>query len=679
MSTRRTVSALVLGIAAIVVANAPRAFGQSPCDLAMITDRAGRLDDAYDLYAQLLESKPPPPCAVTGIESVSERRARAQTLVAEARTAKARNDTAGAMAKLGEALKIDPSSKDATALLTDLGGPKPGYEVAEKLFDAGYKDEARAEARRIAKDVAPGTDIPERLRSEWFVKAALGDLVGTLTPGFLFALLLLPVVVVLLYSRHRHPARVAIERLANPSKDLEIGAGLTDMLVDEIQSNGTGRSLEWVSDAVTEQELDVADVLGDQWKWVNALLSKVAARRLVTVKGDASVLAAQDDSKKCEVALTLNVVDHAHRVVGTKTFRRSGTTDAASLFWSLVPQAGSWVTWVLATETNAVRAWAPLGTQDWRSWGLFRLGIWYYDHYEDEKARACFLDAIARDPGNVAARLNLASLDVRDPQRWDIAIERLNTLEQLIPADRRRTDSVWYRAQYSHSVALLERSTHGESATENDRDRVAARDHAIGLVRAIAETQLRLEAPDRPARRADPAGLSERERQDLKALLDSTEGIAATLLASILVRCGQSPAIDPQPRAPRNAALTGLANLRVADANVDDVLGLLLGLRSDGHLPGPAHYNLACLYARAFGNATGTQVTAYLEPMLSHLRLGVEARASLIAKARDKDPAFDAVRNDPDAKRRFLAFLASLDPAKPSSSDLAEWTLVAVA
>jgi tetratricopeptide (TPR) repeat protein len=673
--TRGRARAVAVGAAAVITfVGAAPAFGQSPCDLANGTVTTGRLDVAHDMYSALLKSPSPPACAATGLKSVAARQASAQILVAQARTAKELGDKAGAVAKLAAALKIDPSSREAQTLVAAIAGtPTDAYLGAEALREAGYVDEARAEAQRIAKEVVPGTAIPDNLRGPHRWTAPLDAFVATVTSGSVAAGLVIIAIALLLLVRWRVRPRVTIETFADPSKDLAIGAALTDKLVDEIQSSGTGRSFEWVSDAVAEPDLKIADALGEQWKWLGAIVNRVARPRLITVNGEASVWTSTGESAMTEATLTLKIINHKHRIIDSRSFRQRRAADPAALLLSLLPVAGAWVNWTLADKTRAVRTWSMLGTKDWRSWGQFRQGFWHQEHGELEAARGCYLDSIATDVDNVAAWLNLASLDTRLPKSRDAAIERLNVVARSIPAANRRTNTLWYRAQYMRCVALLERSTQKTPTSCGEDDRTTAREQALDLVRNIGAVQAQLQRP-----RAALASLTSREVDDLRTLVDANEGRAVSLLASVLVASGQWPPIDPQPNQTRDESLACLARLE-GDVTVENVLRLLFGLRSDATLSTSAHYNLACMYARAFCHSNkedGPTVGDYLEPMLRHLERGVEASPANVVEARDRDPAFAAVRANTAANAKFTRLLDSLIPAKPEIVSPDEWQLV---
>lgn len=675
----RTVSrTLLLGLTIMLggVA-APASSAESPCDLAVLNAAAGRLGVAHSLYDEVLKAKSPPPCALTGLATVVDRQTQAQLLTAQAKSAADQGDKTGAISKLGEALKIDPSSADAsTVLYTFSGDSKDPYRGALALLRAGYPDEARAEARKVAVDKGLGRDLPTELKAGHDWKRRFDDFVAWLTsalPAVGIPLIVLYVAVAGVVRVFRRP-KVSIEPLVDPSSSLAIGAGLTNMLIDEMQSNGTGSNLERVNDGVADTGIDLADVLGDRWKWLTAVATKVTSRRLVVVKGDAFVLTSTDDPKMAEVGITLNVISHQRQVVATKSFiARSSITSATNLLLSLLPMAGAWATTTLADKTKAAHKHVMLGTNNWQSWGKFRQGVWYHDRGDRDTARARYLDALAADAKNVGAWTNLASLDVRKPEGWGLAIERLGIVERLILEDR-EANVVWYRALNLRAVTLLHRSTAtNRSAEERAADEADARRAALELVRSIARARNELK---HVVRAPAFAHLHEAQEADLKNVVHSTAEVAVTLLASTLVHPDALPPVDPASAGNRQACFAALATLR-DDVRVERVLGLLKGLRSDAELPGPAHYNLACLYARAFGlTATPAQRTAYVDTMMLHLGRGVEASTNLAVWARDTDPAFAKIREDAAANERFVTFLNKLAPSTQAAPALDSWKLV---
>jgi tetratricopeptide (TPR) repeat protein len=692
----RRVGTFAATLAAFALASgfaSTRAVAASTCDLADITAAAGRLDVAHQLYAELLKSKKPLPCAAVGLAQVAENQAAAQRLVAVATTAEELGHHDEALAKATEAVQVDPSSPDAASLVQSLGGVNTDpYAAAQRLLAADYGDEARAEARKAA--IGSAVPIPRSLKARrdqsW--KKRFDDWLGWLTSAAPFLSIL--GIILLIAVRHVRRPQVHVIAFPNPSDEVSMGAGLTDMLLDEMQSNGTGRNLERVIDDVAEPYLDLTASLGDRWKWLSPVLRSLGPRQVITVKGDAFILHVGDDSHPAEAGFTLNIIS-GRRVVATKTFIDSapGKT-AADILSFRIPLAAAWVITTLAQLTRAARQRPMLGTSDWHSWGRFRQGVWHHNHKEDAQARTSYLRAIEADYRNVGAWLNLAALDVREPTGWSTAIERLEVVASLLPVDRRSTDPNWYRTLNLRAVTLLHRATHcsGQPSQAQRADRDEALKSALALVKglALASSQLDLHPSER---RGEFARLSTAEADDLRYLVSDTEGIAITLLASVLVEPNQRPSLCLAPNYTAARARELLVDLGGEDVTVDNVLCLLAGLfRSDrladgiteafAVLPGPAHYNLACVYARAYAVAAdAAEKKAYYGAMEQGLRRGLEARPELAVWARDSDPAFECLRaagSGASIRDKFMMLVNSLVLKETSVSGTDEWILTLV-
>jgi hypothetical protein len=582
-----------------------------------------------------------------------------------------------------QALREDPSSPEANAFLEQLTGTDPSnpYAGAEELLEAGYEDEARKKAQEVAAET--GAAIPPDLQDDSFEgfvdKQKVDDAIDwAASMAVLLAIVgvVLAIPVVLIRRASQRPL-VMIEKLDDPAKDAPIGQALTDMLVDELESSGSGGTLERVQDAPVAQDLDVKAVLGDRWEWLSAVLTRIAARRLVRVRGDAFVLDSTEKPAKAQVGLTVNVIDHRGQVVETRTFRVTGEGTAKTVLPGLVPLAAAWVTDALARKTKATTERSMLGTTKWRSWGRFRQGVWFHTRGDRDTARVRYLDAIEEDGCNIGAWLNLANLDVRDEKGWDTAIERLEVVASLVNEQAKPCETLWFRALYLRAVTKLHRST-SEKRTPAQRqsDREGAIRDAVMLVRlmAVAHLQLASPTPTPPFAALDAA-----QRDDLRNLIDTTDLIAVSLLASALVNDRDVPPADFTPPAglDRRSAFLWFA-VMPNRPTAASVLTRMAALRDGRPLPVPAEYNLACLYARAFSNAADApdQREEFLTCALRHLERGVEGSRAQADDARNDDVAFDAIRKDPAAKAKLVETLDKVFPPAAPTSSTDGWKLV---
>jgi hypothetical protein len=276
------------------------------------------------------------------------------------------------------------------------------------------------------------------------------------------------------------------------------------------------------------------------------------------------------------------------------------------------------------------------------------------------------------------------------------------------PSEAAPRDPLWYRVRTIEIVALLNRnalSYRPDRATSDERDRERAHHLALQLVRELARMQRRFEHPLWGPRR--------RERlDDLHQLVDATEDYAVALLAGSTWRQGSALEPDPPPERDRRGSLVELADLPATRAprllrparpsrarSTDDVLRLLAGLRIDPRVAVPAgprhaarrwlqhirtrmdphapdlgrlrpdpadkcppawpheaispraHYNLACLYARA-----STDDPSLADTALRHLRYGV-AHAPKRARWASEDPELEPLRTCPATQERFARVL----------------------
>jgi tetratricopeptide (TPR) repeat protein len=620
---RRTVTALAA--ASLALAVVPAATAAVPCDPADALLAAHRLDDASKLYAELLKVSPPPDCAVTGLVAVGKEQAKAQQLVAEALKAEEEGDPDEALVLARQAVDTDKTSLVASAL----------YEKLNKSSKFSLK--------------------------KWFDDAA-----GWLTSAvpFLGPLLVLLALLLTRLVRRRLPPLVNVEKFEDATKDLAIGVGLTDMLVDEIQSDDSSGSVERVTNDPSSSAVDVSEILGTKWKGVAALLRVLSWHRVINVRGDVFVITG-DDPKKPQCGVTINVVGGRH-IISTRTFRvrDHGGSEGEQLF-SVIPYAGAWVAETLASQRSLAKP-PPPSEKDWRSWGYFRQGVRHHENNQVDKARSLYVKSIEAEANSVAAWLNLVSLDVRNEKDWPRALRRLDVVNKLIDDDLKPADANWHRALYWRTVTLL----------HQQKSPVQALECAVELVHHVARSSLAF-IGTRPS--AAHTGLNTNPQLDLQRLVYNMEGRSVALLAAAMVENGELPALEgPVVSFDRVKALTTLADLKAADVHVDDVLGLLHGLYDRTGMPSSARYNLACTYARAFGLAkSADDKKHYLDRAMADLEAGVEGRQDWVDWAREKDTAFKAVRDDPAAKRRFLEILDQADTSKPATSEDTEgWTVL---
>ncbi|HEY7199629.1 MAG TPA: tetratricopeptide repeat protein, partial [Candidatus Dormibacteraeota bacterium] len=151
---------------------------------------------------------------------------------------------------------------------------------------------------------------------------------------------------------------------------------------------------------------------------------------------------------------------------------RNGSTDRPEMLYPLAFPVAVWAFWKLTPD-----AWR-LGTSQWQSYALFGMGEDYDANGQVEQAERCYLRALACDPENLPARLNLASmwlmsstgsvtgeadavLGGHDEASW--AERELRRIQRAAATARERPgggsepDSFWYRAQYVLAASAARR------------------------------------------------------------------------------------------------------------------------------------------------------------------------------------------------------------------------------
>jgi len=171
--------ALLLLAGAYLLATAVVAVA-APCDraeqLAAIDLTAARAE-----YVKLLGEQNPPECATAGFSTVAVRRRQVDDLLARAEDEVALKRRAEAVKLVASARVIDPSSDRAQTVLAALAAPpdtpKPApsaFAGAQALLDAGYRDQARELAGKVATDKglpippqfsAPDESVPARVKT----------------------------------------------------------------------------------------------------------------------------------------------------------------------------------------------------------------------------------------------------------------------------------------------------------------------------------------------------------------------------------------------------------------------------------------------------------------------------------------------------------------------------------
>jgi tetratricopeptide (TPR) repeat protein len=229
-----------------------------------------------------------------------------------------------------------------------------------------------------------------------------------------------------------------------------------------------------------------------------------------------------------------------------------------------------------------------LGTDDWQSYAAFGIGSEWQQLGDHEKASAHYRKALAYDPENRAALVNLAKLELwkaaekeeaaeteGEQVRKDAEQERQqwrDRLKKVRKLSSRRTpshhcDPFWYRASYILAADRANHASHDQ--LERRLWRWAACELLLELERGIRD--------------------DDRRTCGIAGFLRSVEAEVCVLLAGALTMGGAGPAGAANPY-DRRELLNALQSRKV-DA------GRLVAYAQNLEMGPRARYNLACYYA----------------------------------------------------------------------------------
>jgi tetratricopeptide (TPR) repeat protein len=211
-------------------------------------------------------------------------------------------------------------------------------------------------------------------------------------------------------------------------------------------------------------------VLPAGWAWmqaVPALLSRLSTRPTLRVTGQLHRPGQQ--GLGATLFISKSSVTVSSHTLWEKDFRdgsnAAGTTDGDAS--ALAEAAAVWLIFHLNAGPRRFfgkPAEAPrlVGTADWRSYALFRAGVRYAEGGSGAAAERCYSRALARDPANRAARVNLASRFIaRDEE-----VRAIGHLERALRECEDEDDAVRYPALYALAVARF----HAGEFAQAERD-----------------------------------------------------------------------------------------------------------------------------------------------------------------------------------------------------------------
>lgn len=653
----------LLGAAALAAADATTAAADecSAADALLDSGAVAQVQQAAAEYGRILAATPGSACAAAG-------GAVAGDLVAAVDLHRAGQDRA-MLVQLADAIRLRPQARVPAELLPPADADR-GFRTAAALERAGFHDAAVQVLQQTVTaqpDATPPADV----------RGALNDVRPAHRPPWLAETwqnvsdwLTLALVAAFLVSvagwetwRWRRGSRLLIGTFTC-SDGSGSGIGFAAAVGDCLQRMGevrTGqrpdRIAKWGDPITVPTGLAALPQAG----LISALLELVSQ---FLPSSDRSLTGTLHLHPSGVVGASFSLETRSHRVLDGDAVWSSayglppaatGSIDRSEVLYPLAYPVAVWAFWKLAEHPE------KLGTSSWRSYALFGMGSDFDAAGDPETAQRCYLQALADDPANLPARLNLASmwlaappsaeceLDGRNRATWargeleTIRDTRAESWEWALPPDvfqRRGPDGFWFRAQYvltSHTghrqLAEWQAGSVGEAAAESKR---LATDLVVGIQQALA---------------AEPADDGDRTFQ---SFLRDIQAPAMILWAGVRMLEGGSPAADLAAATelvglPERAFHRRLAEL-VATAPMSPAFVIAV---CEAHLPMPARarYNLACYHAVAAMLACreGRSPAPEHEAALLQLRLAAPGLNRSMLLQAGHDPCFADLAASPYA------------------------------
>lgn len=604
----RRVAAVLL--AAALLGPATAAVAAEDCSraerLATIDLTAARAE-----YVDLLASGAPPACAEPGLRKVSESQRAVAALVIQAEDESVLGRDAEALGFVAQALDLDPSNGPARTLLTTMaakGAPPEastsGFEGAQALWDAGYKTEAREQARKVAAD--KGLAIPTELRPPdpsvaSRVQGVVAD-VATYASALAIVFVILAALVAVVVKAWSWAVRRRFINLgtftcqptaAEPTGDL-IKAVVAEEFAAAAKASNTFR----VVDAGAVELPDFLDV-PDQLKPFAKLLQVLFRRAVLTLSATARDRGGGQWQVTGQIATRRRVKRQETFEVPASAGSDPSVVGVFLAAWALCAM-GSLIGWKLRRRSY------PLGTTSWKSLASVRLA----DHADSTDQEEEHLHrSLAQDHRNVVALARLGFIETdpgADEAKYQAGLDHLAAAARLLesqPTQRPRLlrgwprragvewEPLWFQISYLRTVALLHRyyTTKARKRPSDRTDLKAASTEGLALARAIASTRLSVHGRWRRFAVRTP------RRHELATMLDADTEYYLGVLAGALVES------VPAPGPADGKALHGKALWKwLADFQTNRDLDQLL-LQATTESPDSsvrALYNVACVWTR---------------------------------------------------------------------------------
>jgi hypothetical protein len=556
--------------------------------------------------------------------------------------------------------------------------------AAKALADAGLDSAANTELQ-AAIEKNPNLDVPDELASpsrrepDW--RAFIGEWgprLRTAAEALIYALAAVALVLLTIRSLRRGRARLAIAPFTGDA-NTDAGLAMTAVLRDSygrLTNESGGRGLGLVTSSGEASLVPPKEVvaISPQVTLIAALagyLDRLIPSRTREVTGS---LRPHDPRRGAGVTVAL--ARRYGKQFGEVTLWEAeygplaahGDNDSMQPSYDrLGTPAASWLMFTAGNRSilERIRFWRKfrlLGTMDWRSYAHFAVGA--EDQIRGEPAANVirrYLSALAHDPNNHGAALNLASTELglaeTDADLFRSAKTRLEQLRITLedqPGDF-TTNELWYRMRYNQTVAEL----HPEFG-----DEVRARETAVRLCAMLLTKLDRLRTPVR---------LSSRR---LRAFLKEVKPTALVTLASALWWDSRPPdtmpgTIKPVEESVLREELSHLAMnphddgaLRRFDAKVTYPAVVEYVIQELDPPNARTNYNLACFFTRADFVIAEEKWRKAEERLLDAIELGgpgLGARALV-------DASLESYREDRERLKNLNDAIQRVTEPKPASA-----------
>lgn len=443
------------------------------CDVADALLNAHLYNDALTNYTDLLKQNPNLTCAQDGIQDAQRFLTIKSYEIGQAyENASQFNEARVAYI---ETLKNYPGYIPAQKALEKVSNNK--FAAVQTLANLGYYTEAAARLKAVI-DENPGTKVPDDLEylpgRSIFLWGYIRNLIEiwgqTLAEIVIFGLGLYilgwrigP------WIKGSFKTKLDIKPFDEGATGLQLGTGMMAMVEGSLMQIGPECGHEYmhlVAEGFENINKIPADIKGasSEIKWVSNLIEWIFPTNVITLSGYL------ETSGSCGVGLTLSMVSQTGEILGNITIWQKDydTTikpveptavedkNMTSYYYSLIEPAAIWVFFKLndldkikkKKAAKEPEKFAPLGTDDWKSYAHFHAGVRWELEGNKDKARQQYVMAQNQDMNNYGALINLGYLDIED-KNYNRAIERLSMgIKMAEKSKNYPRERAWFVAMY---------------------------------------------------------------------------------------------------------------------------------------------------------------------------------------------------------------------------------------